>query len=109
MHDADKGRGGASTDTARRPDHDAGRVRRYVRSRRAGEVLASATMAPAYRADRAEELERSARPSAYCWASLALVALACACLIFAAVTGEAWLLAIAVGVALLAAAVATCA
>jgi len=109
MHDADKGPGGASTDTGRRPDHDAGRIRRYAHSRRAGEVLASSTMAPAYRANRAEELERSPRPSAYGWASLALVALACACLIFAAATGEPWLLAIAVGVALLAAAVATCA
>ena len=65
-------------------------------------------MAPAYRADRAE-LERPTRPSAYCWASLALVALACACLIFAAATGEPWLLAVAVGVAVLAAAMATCA
>ena len=109
MHDADKGPGGASTDTARRPDHDAGRIRRYVRSRRAGEVLASATMAPTYRADRAEELERSARPNAYCWVSLGLVALACVCLIVAAVSGEAWLLAIAVGLALLAAALASCA
>ena len=109
MHVADKGRGEASTDTARRPHHDAGRIRRYVRSRRAGEVVASATMAPAYRVDRAEELERPTRPSVYCWFSLGLVALACACLIFAAATGEPWLLAIAVGVALLAAAVGTCA
>ena len=62
MHDADNGPGGASTDTARRPDHDAGRIRRYVRSRRAGEVLASATMAPAYRVDRAEELGTACPP-----------------------------------------------
>jgi hypothetical protein len=72
-------------------------------------VLASATISTAYRADRAEELEPSLRPNAYCWFSLALVALACASLIVVAVLGEAWLLVIAVGLALLAAALASCA
>ena len=65
-------------------------------------------MSRAYRADRAEELERAARPNAYCWFSFALVTVGCACLILAAATGAAWLLAIAVGAALLAAAVGTC-
>jgi len=40
--------------------------------------------------------------------STGLVALGVACLIVAAVTGEAWMLAVAAGVALLAAALATC-
>ena len=109
MHDADNGPGGVSTDTARRPGHDAGRVSTYARSRLAGEVLARATMSPVYRADRAEELERSVRPNAYCWFSFALVSVACACLIVAAALGQVALLAIAVGLALLAAALATCA
>ena len=109
MHDVDEGRGGASVITARPSTHDAGRVRRYARSRLAGEVLTRATMSRAYRADRAEELERAARPNAYCWFSFALVTVACACLILAAATAAMWLLAIAVGVALLAAAVGMCA
>ena len=109
MHDADKGGGGASAETARRPEGNAVGVGPYAHSGRVGELLASATMSTAYRADRAEELERPTRPTAYCWFSLALVALACACLIFAAATGAAWLLTVAVAVALLAAAVATCA
>ena len=109
MHAADNGPGGVSTDTARRPGHDAGRVSTYARSRLAGEVLARAAMSPAYRADRAEELERSVRPNAYCWFSFALVAVACVCLIVAAALGEAWLLAIAVALALSAAALAACA
>ena len=83
------GRGGASVKTARPSAHDAGRVRRYARSRLAGEVLTRATMSRAYRADRAEELERAARPNAYCWFSFALVTVACACLILAAAIGAA--------------------
>lgn len=106
MHDADKGYCGASSKTARRPDHDAGRVATYRHSRRAS---ASVTTSNTYRAGRAEELEQSARRNAYRWFSLALVALACACLIAAAVLGEAWLLVIAVGLALLAAALSSCA
>jgi len=105
MHDADNGRGGASAEMARRPEDNAVGVSPYAHSGRVGELLASATMSTAYRADCTEELERPTRPSAYCWFSLALVGLACACLIFAPATGAAWLLA----VALLAAAVATCA
>lgn len=65
-------------------------------------------MHDAYRADRAKHLNRDAGHSAYCMFSVALVALGCACLIAAAVTGAAWLLAVAVGVAILAAALATC-
>jgi len=71
-------------------------------------MFASATMSTAYRADRAEDLQRATRPSAYRMLSMGLVALGVACLIVAAVTGEAWMLAVAAGVALLAAALATC-
>ena len=66
-------------------------------------------MSRAYRADRAEELERAARPSAYCWFSFALVTVGRARLILAAATAAMWLLVIAVGVAFGAAAVGTCA
>jgi len=72
-------------------------------------VQITQTMSPVYRADRAEELERSARPNAYCWFSFALVAVACACLIVAAALGEAVLLATAVVLALSAATLASCA
>jgi hypothetical protein len=109
MHVAEKARGEASTETPPRPVHPIGRVNRYARSRLASEVLTRAAMSRAYRADRAEELERSARPSAYCWLSFGLVVLASACLVAAAASGEAWLLAIAVGLALLAAALGSCA
>lgn len=108
MHDVDEGRDGASAETARRPEQDPAPVRRYTYSGRVGEALASATMAPVYRAGRAEDFDPPTRPSAYSWASVALVGLACACLIFVAATGAVWLLAIAVGVALSAAAVAAC-
>ena len=114
MHDAQKELGGAWVGTPLHPDY-AGRDGevagdgRYARSRQASEALVSATVSPAYRAERAEELERPSRPSAYCWLSLALVAAAFAWLIVAAVVGQAWLLAIAVGLALAAAGLTSCA
>jgi len=108
MHDAHKSRGRASAEDVQRPD-ETEEASRYERSGRVGEVLASATMSTAYRADRAEDLKRPARSSAYRWLSVVLVAVGCACLIAAAVTGETWLLGAAAGVAVLAAALATCA
>jgi hypothetical protein len=63
-------------------------------------------MSTAYRADRADELKRPSR--AYCRFSLGLVAMATACLILAAVVAEPALLALAVGLALLSAALADC-
>src|SRR5688500_12859515 len=107
MHDADTGRGAASVKPAR-PEREPEGVSSYPHARRVVDVLASATMSTAYRAERAEGLERPTRSSAYWWFSLAMVALACACLTFAAATGEPWLLAVAVGVSLLAVALATC-
>lgn len=108
MPDADKSRGGGAMKTASTPAEDSEGIGRYAHSRRVGEVLAAATMTAAYRADRPEDLKRSTRRSAtYCRFAIALAALGCACLIITAVTGTAWLLAVVVGVAALAAALAT--
>jgi hypothetical protein len=66
-------------------------------------------MSPAYRADRARELELPARSSAHCWLSVALLVLGGACLVATAALGEPWLLAIASGLAVAAVALASCA
>lgn len=107
MQDADKSRGAAAADTVGWPERDSESVSRYAHSRRVGELLAAATMTAAYRAGRAGDPRRPTRRSGtYCRIAVALAAVGCACLIVTAVTGAAWLLAVVVGVAGLAAALA---
>lgn len=92
MHAALKSPSGASS--ARSREHDAEGVRRCGRDGRIGQAPGSAT---------------TSGPRAYSLFSVGLLGVGLACLIVAATTGKAWLLAVAVGVSLLAAALATCA
>jgi hypothetical protein len=113
MHDADKDPSGTGTRARGRPDYarpdcEVDEAGRYAHSRQLSSALVSATLATAYRAERSEELERSSRRSGSNWFSLVLVAVAGVCLIAAAALGEAWLLSIAGGFAVSAAALASC-